>query len=64
MLTVVESFWIVYSGASRHMSRERDIFASYEEIPLIKITAAKGSIKAVGIGIIRLNLNNSKGKSL
>jgi hypothetical protein len=62
LLTTVERSWIVDSGASRHMCQDRDVFVSYEAISPIEITAAKGTIRAVGVGSIRLDLTNSKGR--
>ena len=59
-------FWLLDSGASRHMTPQRSWFSTYRPvIPPIPVRVGDGSnIQAVGIGQIMVTLKNRKGTEL
>jgi hypothetical protein len=63
LLTKIKSAWIIDSGASKHMTHDRDLFTSYERITPIDIASANGITQAVGSGSVYLDITNLKGST-
>ena len=56
--------WIVDSGASRHMTNQRDLFTEINPIDSVIHTANNGTMIAEGIGTVRVMVKNVKGKAI
>ena len=55
--------WIIDSGASAHMTNDRNAFVSYTKLPVAQgVKLGDGQkVNAIGQGIVRVEMNHAKG---